>query len=61
MDGVQGLERCGRRDCAKTIENAQLFQCSRCEVVLYCSKRHQKEDWQDSRRPHKAWCYKTLW
>jgi len=61
LDEVHGLERCGRRGCTKTTENAQLFKCSRCEVVLYCSKRHQIEDREDSTRPHKAWCYKTWW
>jgi len=61
VDDVHGLERCGRRDCPKTPETAQMFQCSRCHVVIYCSKKHQVDDWQDSIRPHKAWCYKTQW
>ncbi|KZT50567.1 hypothetical protein CALCODRAFT_504565 [Calocera cornea HHB12733] len=60
-DELHYLERCGRRGCCKMIDNATLFQCSRCKVVLYCRKAHQKEDWQDCRRPHKAWCYKTPW
>ncbi|KZO94388.1 hypothetical protein CALVIDRAFT_224199 [Calocera viscosa TUFC12733] len=61
LDNVHGLEGCGRRGCSKTIETSQLFQCSRCKTVLYCSKIHQKEDWFDSKRPHKAWCYRTPW
>ncbi|KZT50238.1 hypothetical protein CALCODRAFT_504933 [Calocera cornea HHB12733] len=61
MDELHSLEACGRRGCSNTVENVKLFQCSRCKVVLYCSKSHQVEDWQDYRRPHKAWCYKTSW
>ncbi|KZO94391.1 hypothetical protein CALVIDRAFT_600035 [Calocera viscosa TUFC12733] len=60
-DEMRGLEGCGRRGCSKTIETSQLFQCSRCKTVLYCSKAHQKEDWSDAERPHKAWCYRTPW
>ncbi|KZO94389.1 hypothetical protein CALVIDRAFT_224203 [Calocera viscosa TUFC12733] len=61
LDSIRGLEGCGHRGCSKTIETSQLFQCSRCKTVLYCSKIHQKEDWFDSKRPHKAWCYRTPW
>jgi len=45
----------------KANEDCQLFQCSRCLVIVYCSKVHQKEDWVDPKKPHKAWCYKTPW
>ncbi|KZO94386.1 hypothetical protein CALVIDRAFT_539122 [Calocera viscosa TUFC12733] len=61
MDEVFGLERCGRRGCGKSVAQYPLFQCSRCKTVLYCSKAHQIEDWNDSQRPHKAWCYRTPW
>ncbi|KZO94387.1 hypothetical protein CALVIDRAFT_224204 [Calocera viscosa TUFC12733] len=61
LDSVRGLQGCGYRGCSKTIETSQLFQCSRCKTVLYCSKAHQKEDWSDKERPHKGWCYRTPW
>jgi len=61
MDEVHRLAKCGRRGCGQTAHEPQMYLCSRCGVVIYCSKRHQTEDWEDERRPHKAWCYKTPW
>lgn len=56
-----GKNRCKRPNCHKTCSNAQLFQCSRCMVVLYCSKKHQIEDWEDLEAPHGPVCYRTRW
>jgi len=58
---AEGKSSCRRRLCSKTCENAQLFECGRCHTVLYCSKKHQVEDWDDLGTPHKAMCYPTPW
>ena len=39
--------------CHKTASH----RCSRCKCVYYCSKEHQKEDWNLS---HKSTCGKTI-
>ena len=42
-------------NCCKRgrLQDVELFRCSRCKVMLYCSKEHQRQDWEDD---HKVWC-----
>lgn len=40
------------RYCNVCGENSQLFQCSHCKVLWYCSKSHQVKDWSH----HKTQC-----
>jgi len=53
--------KCRARSCNKAALGNQIHQCSRCKSVVYCSKRHQKADWEDENCPHKAMCYRTSW
>jgi hypothetical protein len=34
------------------LTNTKLFKCTKCRVMLYCSREHQKADW----KAHKKWC-----
>jgi len=57
----EGKTACKWRGCNKRCEDGQWYECSRCMTVIYCSKKHQFEDWEDSVAPHKAMCYRTAW
>lgn len=35
-----------------SLTNTKLFKCTKCLVMLYCSRDHQKIDW----KAHKKWC-----
>ena len=41
-------------NCCKRgpLQNIDLFRCSSCKVMKYCSRDHQRKDWSD----HKLWC-----
>ncbi|GFR90008.1 Egl nine-like protein 1 [Elysia marginata] len=42
--------------CAVCNSTLSLKRCSRCKVIFYCSREHQKEDWIH----HKSLCTQTL-
>ncbi|KZO94370.1 hypothetical protein CALVIDRAFT_539108 [Calocera viscosa TUFC12733] len=59
---IRGVKAsCARKDCTEAIGTRSLFPCDTCKTVLYCSKKHQTEDWNDTGLPHKATCYKSTW
>ncbi|KZT50574.1 hypothetical protein CALCODRAFT_504577 [Calocera cornea HHB12733] len=55
------LAKCHLSVCDKAVGSDQIYQCARCRTVLYCSKAHQKADWDDPRTPHGAMCYSRAW
>ncbi|KAJ7181532.1 hypothetical protein C8R43DRAFT_1170476 [Mycena crocata] len=51
--------RCAIRGCTSHNE-ARLNTCGQCGVAMYCSGRHQADDWKAPSSPHKALCKAIL-
>ncbi|MCP3926286.1 MAG: zinc finger MYND domain-containing protein, partial [Desulfobacterales bacterium] len=51
MHGVKMVKRCAHPQCQRNSENSKkVFRlCGRCQNVFYCTRRHQRNDWQRHR------------
>ncbi|KAJ7483281.1 hypothetical protein FB451DRAFT_1233963 [Mycena latifolia] len=50
-------ERCAKIGCTESLQtSSKLQRCSRCQVLCWCSKEHQKSTWNDPRCPHREVC-----
>ncbi len=49
MKGVKMVKKCGLEKCERNSEKSRrVFRlCGKCKNVFYCSRRHQRNDWQD--------------
>lgn len=50
------MNSCNIISCAVCGHTDKLYSCSRCKLIFYCSKEHQKKDW----KKHKINCGKSL-
>jgi hypothetical protein len=46
------IEHYNQNDLYHLYEKLNLLKCSKCQIVSYCSKNHQIQDWHE----HKKWC-----
>ncbi len=54
IKALKVVKKCGERKCKKSSGNSKrsFKLCGKCQKVFYCSRKHQKADWDD----HKYIC-----